>query len=737
MEMRGPGQFFGTKQSGLPGLKVARLTDVKLIELTRERSERMLDEDSGLTAARAPRPQPAGRAPCSIRRRRRALAIAYAGQSLSCLRPPIASHEHESPTHGRRTHSQPSLHHRQRREAALRPPGRGEPLLPHPRLARLLVRVAPEHRAAGAALRRHRARTCAATRTPTSRSCRRRRATPTPSTPRTSRRSSTSTTSTRCASSPTTSARSGCRSSRGCTRSALHKLMLFDPPYPGIGARWFQLPHTLHTWYQLFHQLPLAEELVGSSPKATEIYLRHFLSAWSHDKDLWTDDEIAAYVEAYSQPGALRGGFNCYRAALSRRRLQRGRHAEGDDADARPLGRRATRSSRSTGPTISATFFENFELKKIEDVGHFMMREAPDRINAEILDWMKTDASAIGAFAPLGVEHGSRTQGQSRHRHRRLARHRQGDRARSRGRGRGHRARRPRRGRACAPPSRRSRGARRAHRRDRPPTSQSPPMSSAWCAETRRAARAHRHPREQRRRLASRTTTTAGTSAYQREHRGGRARRRAPSCRTCASRAAARSSTSPSIWGREAGGGLPYNAMKAAMISHAKNSALTLAKDNIRVNSVAPGSIRHPGGSWDRRANEDPDGHGEVRARTTSRWAASARPEEVAQRRRLPLLAARIVGHRRLHQRRRRPDQEQHLDAGEECRCLIAHVYAAALARRTGTASAPARRTPSSASIDGPLPVFVARGECRNARARDRRTCGSRSATRRPRTRAR
>jgi 3-oxoacyl-[acyl-carrier protein] reductase len=63
-----------------------------------------------------------------------------------------------------------------------------------------------------------------------------------------------------------------------------------------------------------------------------------------------------------------------------------------------------------------------------------------------------------------------------------------------------------------------------------------------------------------------------------------------------------------SIWGREAGGGLPYNAMKAAMISHAKNAALTLARDNIRVNSVAPGSIRHPGGSWDRRAVTDPEG---------------------------------------------------------------------------------------------------------------------------------
>jgi ATP-dependent DNA helicase RecG len=49
MDMRGPGQFFGTKQSGLPGLRVAKLSDVKLIELTRAEATRMLDEDPGLT----------------------------------------------------------------------------------------------------------------------------------------------------------------------------------------------------------------------------------------------------------------------------------------------------------------------------------------------------------------------------------------------------------------------------------------------------------------------------------------------------------------------------------------------------------------------------------------------------------------------------------------------------------------------------------------------------------------
>jgi 3-oxoacyl-[acyl-carrier protein] reductase len=62
-----------------------------------------------------------------------------------------------------------------------------------------------------------------------------------------------------------------------------------------------------------------------------------------------------------------------------------------------------------------------------------------------------------------------------------------------------------------------------------------------------------------------------------------------------------------SIWGRESGGRMTYNAVKAAEISLAKAMAQQLAKDNIRVNSVAPGSIRFPGGSWDRRVQEAPE----------------------------------------------------------------------------------------------------------------------------------
>ena len=61
-----------------------------------------------------------------------------------------------------------------------------------------------------------------------------------------------------------------------------------------------------------------------------------------------------------------------------------------------------------------------------------------------------------------------------------------------------------------------------------------------------------------------------------------------------------------SIYGRESGGPLTYNASKAALISFTKMLARELAPKNIRVNSIAPGSILYPGGSWERRFRENP-----------------------------------------------------------------------------------------------------------------------------------
>lgn len=52
---------------------------------------------------------------------------------------------------------------------------------------------------------------------------------------------------------------------------------------------------------------------------------------------------------------------------------------------------------------------------------------------------------------------------------------------------------------------------------------------------------------------------------------------------------------------------LPYNAAKAATMNYARNLSSKVAKQGIRINSVAPGNITFPGSFWDDKDREDPD----------------------------------------------------------------------------------------------------------------------------------
>ena len=83
-----------------------------------------------------------------------------------------------------------------------------------------------------------------------------------------------------------------------------------------------------------------------------------------------------------------------------------------------------------------------------------------------------------------------------------------------------------------------------------------------------------------------------------------------------------------SIFGREAGGRMTYNAVKAAEISLTKSLAQQLAKDQVRVVSVAPGSILFPGGSWHARQQADPEGIADF-VRRELPFGRFGRPEEV------------------------------------------------------------------------------------------------------------
>ncbi len=48
LKLRGPGEFFGTRQSGLPDLRMAKISDVALLERTRAEALRLFEEDRQL-----------------------------------------------------------------------------------------------------------------------------------------------------------------------------------------------------------------------------------------------------------------------------------------------------------------------------------------------------------------------------------------------------------------------------------------------------------------------------------------------------------------------------------------------------------------------------------------------------------------------------------------------------------------------------------------------------------------
>lgn len=134
------------------------------------------------------------------------------------------------------------------------------------------------------------------------------------------------------------------------------------------------------TWHWLFHLQPdLPELLAGANPGA---YVRHLIDSWAYVP--LPEEDIAEYVRAFSRPGALRAGFDDYRAA--------DQDAEHDEADA---GRRISmpllalwgeHSFLQTIDTVAVwrDYADDVTGRMIEDCGHFLAEERPEAVLTEL-----------------------------------------------------------------------------------------------------------------------------------------------------------------------------------------------------------------------------------------------------------------------------------------------------------------------------------------------------------------
>lgn len=168
-------------------------------------------------------------------------------------------------------------------------------------------------------------------------------------------------------------------------------LFFFNCAYPGIGARWVEPRHLGEIWYQFFHQLPWAAELVGSSRDACRLYLRHFLQHWSH-RQAWIEPALERWVDHFMQPGRLQGGFNWYLSVHEARLAV----IEGRAPPAAPIAVPTRVLWGAHDPVLKIDWadrlgehFSNLRFDAQPDAGHFVHLEQPDAAARSIAEFFQ------------------------------------------------------------------------------------------------------------------------------------------------------------------------------------------------------------------------------------------------------------------------------------------------------------------------------------------------------------
>ena len=163
-------------------------------------------------------------------------------------------------------------------------------------------------------------------------------------------------------------------------------LFFFNCGTHGVGARWREPSQINEIWYQTFHQMPFAPELVGASRDTCRAYFRHFLTHWSYRKDAF-DGVLERWVDNFLRPGNLQGGFNWYVSQNAGRIATMAGTAPKPPKimqPARVFWGRHDPVLRSAWIEFVPEYFENVEAGIAEDAGHFVHYEIPDAAAAEI-----------------------------------------------------------------------------------------------------------------------------------------------------------------------------------------------------------------------------------------------------------------------------------------------------------------------------------------------------------------
>ena len=171
----------------------------------------------------------------------------------------------------------------------------------------------------------------------------------------------------------------------------VERLAILNVPHPARMLAGLRTVRQLRkSWYMFFFQLPsLPERLMA---KDNFSFAKRSLRADA--PNAFSDEDLERYVESWSQPGALTGMINYYRAAL--------RHSPRTVlANMRPIpastlviwGERDSYLGSELAEPESR-WVPNVRVERLPESAHWVQLDAPDRVNELLVGFLREDVGA-------------------------------------------------------------------------------------------------------------------------------------------------------------------------------------------------------------------------------------------------------------------------------------------------------------------------------------------------------
>jgi len=172
---------------------------------------------------------------------------------------------------------------------------------------------------------------------------------------------------------------------------AIEKLVILNAPHPNAYTARARrsLRQLQKSWYVFFFQMTELPEAVLSRNNYS--FLKNMVRRSFVRKDVLTDNDLKAYEEAWSRPGALRAAINYYRANMHPSMLFSERTIAFPKVKAPTLviwGEQDAALSKELTTNTEEFVAAPYSIKYLPDCGHWVQLEDPKVVNKHILKFL-------------------------------------------------------------------------------------------------------------------------------------------------------------------------------------------------------------------------------------------------------------------------------------------------------------------------------------------------------------